>query len=136
MSKSLMAHESAVASFKMFSQMVLISFLASVLIQMLLMSVVIVPGMADIKAVKIPPYNRRISTGTMFKYLTGIGLSFSDTVSIPDEFIPLFASSAKLSNFIKTGNCVNSKILKKVLNSLYGDYFDTFPDKLWKTFKN
>lgn len=136
MSKSLMAHESAVASFKMFSQMVLISFLASILIQILLMSVVIVPGMVDIKAVKIPPYNRKISTGTMFKYLTGIGLSISDTVSIPDEFIPFFASSEKLSQFIKGGNRVNSKVLKKVLNSLYGDYFDKFHDKLWKTFKN
>ncbi|MCK5003526.1 MAG: type IV secretion system DNA-binding domain-containing protein [Candidatus Aminicenantes bacterium] len=136
MSKNLMAHESAVASFKMFSQMVLISFLISALIQIMLIIILIIPGFKELKAVRIPPKGQTIATGTMFKFLTRIGEGISNTTSIPDEFIPLFSSNKKLSGYVRNGNQINVGIFKKVLNSLYGGYFEKFPDELWKVFKS
>ncbi len=136
MSKNLMAHESAIASLKMFSQMVLISFLFSALIQITLIIILIAPGFNELKGVKIPPNGQSISTRTTFKFLIGIGSCISDTTLIPDEFVPLFASNKKLSGFVRKGNQIDPKIFKKVLNSLYGGYFEKFPDKLWKVFKS
>lgn len=69
MSKNLMAHESAVASFKMFSQMVLIAFLVSAIIHITVVIIMIVPGIVQLRSVRIPPDGRTISSRTLFSTL-------------------------------------------------------------------
>ncbi len=134
MSKSLMAHESAVASFKMFSQMVLISFLASALIHIVLVLIMIVPGINELRSIRIPPEGRTISSATLIRYLTGIGTGISDTTFVPDEFISFVKTNRHFSKFVKKGNRISSKIFRKILNLFYNGYFDKFPGKLRKVF--
>ncbi len=136
MSKNLMAHESAVASAKMFFQMILISFLLSAIIQTILMAALILPEIHEQKIKRIPPKGSTISSGTMLKYLLGINTMITESVEIPKEFLPFFSSNKKLSVYVKKGNIVETKVFKSVLNYLYGGYFKKFPKKMWLVFKN
>ena len=132
MSKNLMAHESAVASFKMFSQMVLISFLLSALIHTAVVMIMMVPGINELRSIKVPPDGRVISSGTIFRYLTGIGTGLSDTIIIPDEFNAFLNSNRYFSKFVKKGNRINSKVFRKILNLVYKGYFNRFPVRFRK----
>jgi len=135
MSKNLMAHESAVASAKMFFQMILISFVLSAIIQSILIVVLISPGMHEQKIRKIPPGESTISSGTMLKYLLGIGVNITDTTEIPKEFLPFFRSNKKLSVYVKKGNMIKTGVFKSVLNYLYEGYFEKFHETLQAIFK-
>ncbi|MEN8223162.1 MAG: type IV secretion system DNA-binding domain-containing protein [Acidobacteriota bacterium] len=134
MSKNLMAHESAVASFKMFSQMVLISFLVSALIHIVLVMVMIIPGIVELKNVRIPPEERTISCSTLFRYLTGVGTGLTENTTIPDEFKAFLNSNRYFSRFVKKGDQINSGTFKKILNLLYKGYFAEFPGRFRRVF--
>ncbi len=136
MSKNLMAHESAVASFKMFSQMVLIAFLVSAIIHITVVIIMIVPGIVQLRSVRIPPDGRTISSRTLFQYITGFGAIISDTTTIPDEFRGFLKSNRYFSRFVKKGDRISSKAFKKILNLIYKGYFEKFPAKLRKVFLN
>ncbi len=134
MSKNLMAHESAVASAKMFSQMVVISFLLSAMIQIVLIVVIVFPEINRLKSKRIPPDGMKISTGTIFRYISGFGLNLSGSTRIPDEFVKFFKSSEKLSQFVRRGNMAETKLVKSVLDYFYEGMISRLPAILKSAF--
>lgn len=135
MSRSLMAHESAVASAKMFLQMLIIALLISLAGQLLLIWMFISPEIKKVKVKMIPVSEVYISNLTLWRYCSGIGARLTEDTSLPEEFIPIFEKSKKLSRFIKPGKKINRKVFDRFLNIMYGGFFERFPGLLKSSFQ-
>lgn len=134
MSKNLMAHESAVASSKMFLQMLLIATVISFLLHSLLTFLDIYPEIKRMKEKLISPGVETISNKTIINYYMDFGFNLKKSVRIPEEFLKLFMSRKNLSKYIRRGNRISKTVLKKTLNQYYNNFFRSFPEKLKKAF--
>ncbi|MEN8153453.1 MAG: type IV secretion system DNA-binding domain-containing protein [Acidobacteriota bacterium] len=135
MSRSLMAHESAVASAKMFFQMLIIALVISMSGQILLTWMYISPEINKVKKRKIPFSRLYISNLTLLKYCSGISFGLTEYTVLPEEFVPLFKKNRKLAVYIKPGNRVKREVFEKFLNIMYEGFFNRFPGILKKSLK-
>ncbi len=134
MSKNLMAHESAVASAKMFFQMLLIASVLSFFLHITLVFFNLYPDFKQIKNKPIPPDGEKISNKTIVNYFFGFSITLNDLVPLPEEFIDFFNGNKDLSNFIVRKKLIKKKILKLFLNGYYDNFFIRFPKNLKKAF--
>jgi len=130
MSKNLMAHESAVASFKMFFQMVVVSVIASALLHIIIVAAILMPEIREVRKVRLPPDGRSISTGTLIRHLSGFGGSLSGTMVIPEEFRSFLSRNRHFAKYVRRGNRIPAATFGKILDLVYRGYFEKFPGKL------